>query len=215
MPGPAPLVIYRLKVSLRHVSPMIWRRLLVRSDLTLFGLHRVIQIAFGWEDYHLHAFKVHGRRFGTQWTGERYYLIEDGEVLRELTLADLSLRLRQRILYKYDFGDSGSMRSVSRRASSRVRTNPTRFASTAPVPARPRTSVVPVATIGCSSASKTCALSRRTAHTAFWTRTIRTTRKQAMETSGRRPIEPGSTVQTIRSCAMIRRPSIAAPSTPL
>lgn len=40
---------------------MIWRRLLVRSDLTLFGLHRVIQIAFGWEDYHLHAFKVHGR----------------------------------------------------------------------------------------------------------------------------------------------------------
>lgn len=84
---------------------MIWRRLLVRSDLTLFGLHRTIQIAFGWEDYHLHAFKVHGRRFGTQWTGERHYLIGDGEGLRELTLADLSLRLRQRILYEYDFGD--------------------------------------------------------------------------------------------------------------
>ena len=51
---------------------MIWRRLPVRSDHTLFGLQRTIQIAFGWEDYHLHAFKVHGRRFGTQWTGERY-----------------------------------------------------------------------------------------------------------------------------------------------
>ncbi|WP_445177242.1 plasmid pRiA4b ORF-3 family protein [Rhizorhapis sp. SPR117] len=58
MSKPAPLVAYRLKVSLRDISPMIWRRLLVRSDLTLFGLHRVIQIAFGWEDYHLHAFKV-------------------------------------------------------------------------------------------------------------------------------------------------------------
>lgn len=84
---------------------MIWRRLLVRSDLTLFGLHRAIQIAFGWEDYHLHAFKVHGRRFGTQWTGERHYLFKDGKVLRELTLADLSLGLRQRMMYEYDFGD--------------------------------------------------------------------------------------------------------------
>ncbi|MBN3538517.1 IS1096 element passenger TnpR family protein [Sphingomonas pseudosanguinis] len=48
MSKPAPLVAYRLKVGLRDISPMIWRRLLVRSDLTLFGLHRVIQIAFGW-----------------------------------------------------------------------------------------------------------------------------------------------------------------------
>lgn len=84
---------------------MIWRRLLVRSDLTLFGLHRVIQIAFGWEDYHLDAFRVHGRRFGTQWTGKRHHLVEDGKILRELTLADLSLRVRQRMMYEYDFGD--------------------------------------------------------------------------------------------------------------
>src|SRR3546814_5557220 len=81
---------------------MILLRLLVRSDLTLFGLHRVIQIAFGWEDYHLHAFKVHGRRFGTQRTGERHHLVEDGKILRELTLADLSLRVRQRMMYEYD-----------------------------------------------------------------------------------------------------------------
>ncbi len=84
---------------------MIWRRLRVRRDLTLFDLHRVIQIAFGWEDYHLHAFKVHERRFGTQWSGERHHLVEDGRILRELILADLSLRLRQRMMYEYDFGD--------------------------------------------------------------------------------------------------------------
>ena len=48
---------------------------------------------------------MHGRRFGTQWTGERHYLAEDGEVSRELTLADLSLRLRQRMVYEYDFDD--------------------------------------------------------------------------------------------------------------
>jgi hypothetical protein len=32
--------------------------------MTLFGLHRAIQIAFDWEDYHLHAFKLHGHRYG-------------------------------------------------------------------------------------------------------------------------------------------------------
>lgn len=93
--------IYRLKVSLRDLSPMIWRRLLVPADLTLYGLHRAIQIAFGWEDYHLHAFKLHGRRYGTMWTGERHHHADGSEV----ALADLGLRLRQRILYEYDFGD--------------------------------------------------------------------------------------------------------------
>jgi hypothetical protein len=51
-----PLVIYQMKISLVRISPMIWRRILVRSDMTLSGLHQVIQIAMGWEDYHLHAF---------------------------------------------------------------------------------------------------------------------------------------------------------------
>lgn len=94
-------IVYQLKVSLRDISPMIWRRLLVPADLTLYGLHRAVQIAFGWENCHLHAFKLHGRRYGTMWTGERHY---DGHG-RELTLADLGLRLRQKVLYEYDFGD--------------------------------------------------------------------------------------------------------------
>lgn len=87
---------------------MIWRHLLVPSELTLYGLHRSVQIAFGWEDYHLHAFRVHGRRYGTEWTGQRHY-VDHGEVdgeWRELTLADLSLRLRQKLGCEYDFGDS-------------------------------------------------------------------------------------------------------------
>lgn len=80
---------------------MIWRRLLVPEGMTLFGLHRTIQIAFGWEDYHLHAFKLHGRHYGTTWTGERHRDMTG----REIALVDLQLRARQRILYEYDFGD--------------------------------------------------------------------------------------------------------------
>lgn len=93
--------VYQLKVSLRRISPMIWRRLLVPEEMTLYALHRTIQIAFGWEDYHLHGFKLHGRHYGTTWTGERHR----DAAGREVTLADLQLRVHQRIRYEYDFGD--------------------------------------------------------------------------------------------------------------
>src|SRR6185312_7180490 len=52
--------IYQLKVSLNHLSPPIWRRLLVRSDATLGEMHLILQDAFGWENYHLHGFQVGG-----------------------------------------------------------------------------------------------------------------------------------------------------------
>ena len=32
-------LIYQLRVSLQGVSPMVWRRLLVRSDSTIADLH--------------------------------------------------------------------------------------------------------------------------------------------------------------------------------
>lgn len=46
--------VFQIKVTLEGSRPPIWRRLLVRSDITLGHLHRAIQVAFGWEDYHLH-----------------------------------------------------------------------------------------------------------------------------------------------------------------
>ncbi len=41
------LCVYQFKVVLRGVSPMIWRRLLLRSDHTIADLHYAIQIAIG------------------------------------------------------------------------------------------------------------------------------------------------------------------------
>ena len=34
-----PLSIYQLRIVLRGISPLIWRRVLVRSDTTLAHLH--------------------------------------------------------------------------------------------------------------------------------------------------------------------------------
>jgi hypothetical protein len=82
--------VYQLRVVLRAVSPLIWRRVLVRGDSTLADLHAVLQAAFGWSDAHLHRFKIHGREY-------------DG--IYEVRLADLGLRVTERFVYDYDLGD--------------------------------------------------------------------------------------------------------------
>src|SRR5262245_59649425 len=50
--------VYQVHAWIRQISPMIWRRLLVRTDSTLADLHDVLQIAFGWSDFHLHRFRA-------------------------------------------------------------------------------------------------------------------------------------------------------------
>jgi len=50
--------IYQLKVTLEDIKPPIWRRIQVSGDVTLFKLHKILQAAMEWEDYHLHQFMV-------------------------------------------------------------------------------------------------------------------------------------------------------------
>ncbi|MDM0084852.1 hypothetical protein QTI17_30060 [Variovorax sp. J31P179] len=48
---------------LRNISPLIWRRLLVRGDTSVARLHQILQVAFGWQDMHLHRFEIRGREY--------------------------------------------------------------------------------------------------------------------------------------------------------
>lgn len=47
MPDDGASGVYQFKVSLRGISPMIWRCLLAPEEMTLYGLHRTIQIGLG------------------------------------------------------------------------------------------------------------------------------------------------------------------------
>ena len=95
--------IYRVHVSLREIQPLIWRRIELSSATTLKQLHRILQIAMGWEDYHLHEYIVNGGRYGTPDPA----CDGPGEVIREsgVRLANLLPREGAEILYIYDFGD--------------------------------------------------------------------------------------------------------------
>ncbi|MBP9776328.1 MAG: hypothetical protein KBD36_00565 [Alphaproteobacteria bacterium] len=45
--------VYQLCIWIKGVSPMIWRRLLVKNHSTITDLYYTIQIAMGWDDEHL------------------------------------------------------------------------------------------------------------------------------------------------------------------
>ena len=88
-----------MRVFLRGVSPMVWRRLLVRADSTVADLHYALQITFGWSDSHLNCFRIHGKELGVHQIGG-FYFDENPEKLR---LADFGFRCREWFLYEYDF----------------------------------------------------------------------------------------------------------------
>jgi len=93
--------IYQLRAVLLGISPIIWRRLLVRSDSTIADLHDTIQIAFGWSGDHLHRFLIHGRQYGVAYLGGITFRDDP----RRIKLSDLGLRVKEKFLYEYDFND--------------------------------------------------------------------------------------------------------------
>ena len=86
---------------LRGISPLVWRRLLVRADSSVADLHEVLQVAFGWGDMHLNRFEIRGREFGVYRDGGPSFSTDS----RKVRLRDLNLRRRERFVYEYDFGD--------------------------------------------------------------------------------------------------------------
>lgn len=91
--------IYQLKIFLREISPIIWRRLLVSGDTTLVELHELVRISMGWEGHHLWTFTINGTEYG------HAYGAGLGSAEYQTTLSDLNLRHHERFLYQYDFGD--------------------------------------------------------------------------------------------------------------
>ena len=95
--------IYRVHVSLRKIEPAIWRRIELSSQTTLKQLHRILQIAMGWENYHLHEYIVDGRLYGTQdpaYDGPGEIIARQG-----VRIATVLPEPGTEMLYVYDFGD--------------------------------------------------------------------------------------------------------------
>jgi hypothetical protein len=97
-----PVEVYQLRIRLLTISPMISRRILVRSDSSIADLHETIQCIMGWSSEHLHCFVIRGVHYGANYRHGLSF-IDDG---RKVRLSDFNFRDRERFQYEYDMFDS-------------------------------------------------------------------------------------------------------------
>ncbi len=113
-PRLAELQRFVVRVDLWHAKPPIWRRLEVRSDLTLDVVHRVLQAAFGWTDSHLWRFSLGGDAFSPSsqvflcpWDVEEGEFEDEGGLPAAVVRLDEAVQIPGEILsYAYDYGDN-------------------------------------------------------------------------------------------------------------
>ena len=93
--------VFQLKITLDGITPKIWRKFLVKDNISFHDLHNIIQLTMGWGNYHLYSFYINKEEIG----------MPDPEFRSELTNAKKiklkdKLSLKQKFGYVYDFGDN-------------------------------------------------------------------------------------------------------------
>lgn len=109
-----------LTVSLLLDRETCVRKLVVPANITFFQLHKILQVAFEWQDYHLFDFKVfsndlqiYSRDLGWQnaaiitfvCTEEDREYDKKAQLMGRIQISEYMLEYRH-FLYTYDFGDN-------------------------------------------------------------------------------------------------------------
>ena len=101
--------VFRFKVTVLEVEPTIWRRFEVPATYNFWDLHVAIQDVMGWQDYHLHEFRLQGSEKGVP---VLVGLPDDESDAGRQTLPGWQTAVRefisqrgQVVRYEYDFGD--------------------------------------------------------------------------------------------------------------
>jgi len=103
--------VYQFVISLRDISPVIWRRIQVPTNYNFWEIHVAIQDSMGWLDYHLHQFTIkrpHAHKITNIGIPDDEGFFDDIEVLPgwEINISNYFTRLGVSALYTYDFGDN-------------------------------------------------------------------------------------------------------------
>ena len=107
-----PVLKYSLRISLKNISPSIWRKVEVPSNISLRHLSELIMVVMGWSGYHLNQF-----RKGLDTYYEPYYQrdgdMEDFSDVRirhfnqeKFTIGQVLQEKGRSFTFEYDFGDS-------------------------------------------------------------------------------------------------------------
>ncbi len=96
---PLVMKVYVIKIAVRGVSPMVWRRLRIAADTSLAALHFIIQIIQGWGDDHLHQFHIYGKYYGITYEGG----IDFPDNPFQVVIDDFEFDVGDRFTYEYNF----------------------------------------------------------------------------------------------------------------
>ena len=101
--------IYRLRVELEEIEPVIYRVLLVRGNVGLDLLHAILQVAIGWTNSHLHKFNIGDSEYSDPEFNLNEDAFEDDKLVEDeaiVNLDEVAPRKGFQFGYEYDFGDS-------------------------------------------------------------------------------------------------------------
>lgn len=98
---------FQFKIQLANISkPPVWRRVQVPASFTFYDLHRVIQIAFLWDDIHLYQFTPQGYGSYPVIALKNEFDSEKPDYYADKTkLYKIFSYEGQKYVYIYDFGD--------------------------------------------------------------------------------------------------------------
>jgi pRiA4b ORF-3-like protein len=99
--------IATLRIEIKCIEPMIWRRVAVRTSMNLLALHKVIQATMGWLDYHLWEFVVDDRKYGIPDPDRPH--VKNGATTQLATILATGM---SEFGYVYDFGDNWEHRII-------------------------------------------------------------------------------------------------------
>jgi len=95
---------YTLDVALKGSPRKVYRQLVVSSNMTLADLGEILVCAVGWDGYHLNQF-IDGKESYSV-PEESGWGIDDDNDAREYIIGQLLRRVKAKIKWEYDFGDS-------------------------------------------------------------------------------------------------------------
>ena len=93
--------VLQLRVTLAGVDgPPVWRQVVIPAGYTLDRVHGVVQAAMGWQNSHLHMFRIAGREYGPAYLDDEIETLDE----KQFRIGDL-VKTGDLAGYEYDFGD--------------------------------------------------------------------------------------------------------------
>jgi Plasmid pRiA4b ORF-3-like protein len=100
-----------LRIELKDIEPLIWRRVGVRTSMDLKAVHSVIQAVMGWHDRHLWEFTANEHRYSMVVPNDTNWNKRIKNVAGTKLSALLTVGVRE-IDYVYDIGDNWEHRII-------------------------------------------------------------------------------------------------------